>query len=374
MPDRIQIIVFSRYPQPGETKTRMIPALGPEGACNLQRAMSGHTLLTARVAAQATAAHLSVRYTGGSAKQLQRWLGNGTDYRPQGDGDLGDRMREAMATSFAEGSQATVIIGTDCPSLTPALLAEALHALRDHDVVFGPAADGGYYLIGLRRLIPGLFTGIQWGGETVLRQSLAAIDDQALAIKWLPPLNDVDRADDLPVWESVRPPPLGDPTEAAISVVIPALNEAATLGRTVAHIRRHVQEVIVVDGGSTDDTATIAHDAGARVRSAPAGRAAQMNVGALAATSPLLVFLHADTQLPDGFTGAIRRAAAQPGFAAGAFSFRIDGQGAGLRLIEAFTNFRSRYLQLPYGDQALFVAKARFHELGGYGHLPIMED
>jgi rSAM/selenodomain-associated transferase 2 len=133
-------------------------------------------------------------------------------------------------------------------------------------------------------------------------------------------------------------------------------------------------EVIVVDGGSTDETAELAASRGATVIQSKPGKAVQMNTGAAAAAGDILVFLHADTLLPEDFDHQIVSALNQNGVAAGAFRLTIDSTGAGIRIIECITNLRSILLQLPYGDQALFIRKMLFEEIGGFPELPIMED
>lgn len=166
----------------------------------------------------------------------------------------------------------------------------------------------------------------------------------------------------------------------AISIIIPTLNEAAHLAATLARTRSAetreviVPEVIVVDGGSTDGTVDLALAASARVLLTETNRARQMNTGARNATGDILLFLHADTLLPAGFAEHIERILAQPGTLAGAFQFRVDGPQRGLRFIEMTTNWRARVLQMPYGDQAIFMRAALFHRQGGFPALPFMED
>jgi len=104
------------------------------------------------------------------------------------------------------------------------------------------------------------------------------------------------------------------------------------------------------------------------------GRASQMNAGARIARGETLLFLHADTRLPPGFAGEVRRTLDLPGIAAGAFSLRIDGPGWGMRWVERAANWRSRILQLPYGDQGFFLKAELFRSLGGFPELPLMED
>lgn len=159
---------------------------------------------------------------------------------------------------------------------------------------------------------------------------------------------------------------------ALVSVIIPVLNEAGRIAATVASANN--AEVIVVDGGSDDDTVRIAQDLGVKVLlSNTANRAQQMNAGAQIATGETLLFLHADTLLPSQFDTMIRQATSR-NIVAGAFSLQIDGDFWGLRLVEIGVNMRSRIFALPYGDQAIFLNAKLFKHLGGFTDLPIMED
>lgn len=160
-----------------------------------------------------------------------------------------------------------------------------------------------------------------------------------------------------------------------ISVIIPAINEAAVISETIrrAALSRDT-EIIVVDGGSQDATMVTARSQGTRVMSAPPGRARQMNAGAAAARGDLFLFLHADTLLPPAYDLLIRQTMAASGTAAGAFRLRIGTRTAALRFIERVANFRSQVLQMPYGDQGLFLHRRTFGQLGGFSDTPIMED
>lgn len=160
-----------------------------------------------------------------------------------------------------------------------------------------------------------------------------------------------------------------------ISVVIPVLNDAEGLDRALATVQDCPGvESIVVDGGSSDESVKVAQTRDARILHSPAGRARQMNAGAAAADGTFLLFLHADTRLPRGFDQQVRRILTGQGVAAGAFQLRIDGRSAGLRLVERVSNWRSRYLQMPYGDQAIFLKAKLFHAMEGFPEMPIMED
>ena len=367
------LIVFTRLPEPGRTKTRLIPALGAEGAAELQRAMSVHTLIRARRAARNLRLTLEVHHAGGEPEAFHDWLGPDLSYRPQAAGDLGQRMAEACSTALADGASSVVVVGTDCPELDEAVLDQAFAELERSDVVLGPARDGGYYLIGLRRAHPELFEGISWGTETVLAETLAAAARMGLEVGRLATLSDVDLPEDLSIWESAGSARAATPVHT--SVIIPTLNEAGALAATLAEVVGEPGvEAIVADGGSCDATLGIAEAHGARVVQAGRGRGRQMNAGAAAAAGSILLFLHADTMLPRRFGGMIAEALDAQGVVGGAFRFRLDVRSPGLRLVELGANLRSRWLGLPYGDQALFLRADVFRSLGGYPECPIMED
>lgn len=201
-PPQEEIILFVRYPKGGEVKTRLIPHLGNEGAARLHRDLAEQTLGRAMAATGLRPARLTVAYTGGSAPEMAAWLGKAIPLRRQEGRDLGERMAEAFRAAWAGGTRRAVLIGSDCPGLTPALIADALALLANHDLVLGPAADGGYYLIGLKRdLAPRvqatLFRDIAWGSERVLGQTLARAAAAGLRLATLQELHDIDRPGDL---------------------------------------------------------------------------------------------------------------------------------------------------------------------------------
>ncbi|MEH2262981.1 TIGR04283 family arsenosugar biosynthesis glycosyltransferase [Nostoc sp.] len=162
---------------------------------------------------------------------------------------------------------------------------------------------------------------------------------------------------------------------AKISIIIAAINEARNIKETIATTQNRLNiEVILVDGGSQDDTVAIAQSLGVKVISSSPGRAVQMNAGAVASGGEILLFLHADTRLPTGFDEMICTALQQPGTVAGAFNLRIDAPLLSLRWVELGVKWRSHFCQMPYGDQAIFLTKESFQQIGGFPELPIMED
>ena len=199
------LIIFTRYPIPGKTKTRLIPALGAVGAANLHRELTEQTLTQARHLNTAEAIAVEVHVAGGEEHpDLAKWLGADLVYQLQGNGDLGDRMALSIDLALRAGRERVIIIGTDCPGLNADLLKSAFQTLHSHDLVLGPAIDGGYYLIGLRRFIPELFVGISWGTAEVLQQTVNIANKLGVSVGYLPPLADIDRPEDLPVWERIR--------------------------------------------------------------------------------------------------------------------------------------------------------------------------
>jgi rSAM/selenodomain-associated transferase 2/rSAM/selenodomain-associated transferase 1 len=374
---REHLIIFTRYPQAGKTKTRLIPALGAQGAAELQRRMTEHVLTTALALSQSRAMTIEIAYAGGNLELMQNWIGPGLKCRPQSEGDIGQRMRCALSDAFEAGHERVMIIGSDVPGITASIIRRAFDDLQTHDIVLGPAEDGGYYLIGMHRRAAAtasaaLFASVHWSSADVLSQTLGIAARLGLRFSLVDTLPDIDRPEDLVhLGHSLQP----ERSTAKISVIIPTLNEADQIAATLSDLSRMAEvETIVVDGGSRDATADLAEALGARVlRNAPS-RAAQMNAGAAAASGDILIFLHADTQLPKKFHHAVSQSTQQRGFTAGAFSLRIDSGLWGLRIIERVANWRSRVLGMPYGDQAIFLPRRLFFQIGGYQDMPIMED
>ncbi len=201
--EKQHLIIFTRYPEAGKTKTRMIPALGTKGAADLHRQMTEHTLTQVKQL-QSNAISFEVRFAGGDVHLMQGWLGSDLIYHSQGDGDLGQRMARSLLSAFQSGAENAVIIGTDCPDVNADILAEAFAKLHHYNLVLGPAMDGGYYLVGLQYPIPELFIDIDWGTAKVLQQTVEIAENLNLSVVYLPYLADIDRPEDLPIWEKYR--------------------------------------------------------------------------------------------------------------------------------------------------------------------------
>lgn len=162
-----------------------------------------------------------------------------------------------------------------------------------------------------------------------------------------------------------------------ISIIVPVLNEAQGIAAALAALaplRNRGHEVIVVDGGSSDGTAALSRRPADRVASAPRGRSSQMNAGAALARGEVLLFLHADTRLPENADARILEGLVASGRAWGRFDVRIEGASVCLPVIAFFMNLRSRATGIATGDQAIFIRREAFERAGGFPPLELMED
>uniref|UniRef100_UPI0040575BBA TIGR04282 family arsenosugar biosynthesis glycosyltransferase n=1 Tax=Candidatus Electrothrix sp. TaxID=2170559 RepID=UPI0040575BBA len=200
------IILFTRYPQAGKVKTRLIDRLGPKGAATLHGQLTHQVINTIQPALQARQVQLRVAYCGGSEEEMRGWLGHDLLLERQQGNDLGERMADAFARAWQQGAEQILLIGSDCPGINPSIIESGFKCLETHDLVLGPAVDGGYYLIGLQSSVQGiqqhkqyriLFQDIDWGTEQVLQQTLNQAQKAGFSFALLPELHDIDRPEDL---------------------------------------------------------------------------------------------------------------------------------------------------------------------------------
>jgi rSAM/selenodomain-associated transferase 1 len=193
----MHITVMARVPRPGHAKTRLVPALGADGAARLAQRLLEHALAQAQQAAPAGLA-LCLTPDGDAPPALHALAESaGAALTGQGEGDLGARMARAL-THGLQHARAAIVIGTDTPALDAAVLRAAAAALASHDSVFVPAFDGGFVLLGVRgRCPPGLLDGLTWSHAHVLRDTEARLRAHGFAPSHLPPLHDIDTPDDL---------------------------------------------------------------------------------------------------------------------------------------------------------------------------------
>lgn len=198
--DDAHLLVFARVPVLGQVKSRLAAEIGAPAALAAYR-----ELLDVTRAAAMGAGVPGTAWLAGPEAAVAAWEWPELAVRAQPPGDLGQRMAAAFAAAFAAGAGRVVVIGTDCPGLRAGHLTRAFALLTDHDVVLGPAADGGYYLLGLRQPQPVLFQHKAWSTASVLADTLADARRLGLRVARLPTLRDVDTAADLAAWRAETP-------------------------------------------------------------------------------------------------------------------------------------------------------------------------
>ena len=202
------LLVFTRYPEPGSTKTRMIPLLGSKGAAKLHRQMTEHLMEQIKDLPVSHDLLIEILFEGGDTSRFKKWLGKNYQYTAQCKGGIGIRMAQAFKASFEQGAFSTIIIGSDIPGITADLIKDAFLCLAGKNLVLGPAKDGGYYLIGLQKdamsdAVFHLFSSISWSTGAVLEQTIKKAEKLGLSYYLIQELEDVDKPEDIHVWEKV---------------------------------------------------------------------------------------------------------------------------------------------------------------------------
>lgn len=210
------LIVFVKEPRPGAVKTRLASAIGPEAAADVYRALAEQEIR--RTAPRPGEYSRLFFFTPAEARErIQSWL-PGESLWPQGGDDLGARMAGAFAEAFRRGARRAAVIGTDVPWVSRGLVADALSALGEHDVVLGPTADGGYYLLALDRPRPELFGGIAWSTRSVFAATVERAGALGLGVSVLEELPDIDTLEDVRAhWDELRPMIEGRPAADALT-------------------------------------------------------------------------------------------------------------------------------------------------------------
>ncbi len=183
-------VLFTRFPDAGKAKTRLIPAIGADGAAAIHKILTERTIATLR----SSNCQVEIRYTGADKSAFQKWLGGDLTFLAQPDGDLTDRLLAALLPA------PVLFFGSDTPDLKDYHIEQAITALQDHDVVVGPAEDGGYYCIGVNDSYQFLFEDMPWSTDQVLSETLRRVAEQGMTCKMLETLSDCDTPEDLARW------------------------------------------------------------------------------------------------------------------------------------------------------------------------------
>ncbi|XP_064632014.1 uncharacterized protein LOC135490645 isoform X2 [Lineus longissimus] len=411
---REAVYIFTRYPEPGKCKTRLVPMLGEKGAARVQMLMTEHILGQVLELKNAKPdLHVVVYFSGTNEKTMHYWIdrkyaNHKLLLKPQRGDDLGEKLMNACLDSFHSGVERLIIVGCDIPGINHGILEDAFSMLKwdDCDLVIGPAEDGGYYLLGTNRrigvnTIESLFKGIEWGTSKVFEQQVEAAEFLGMkAAKLDQTLRDVDTPEDIGVFEQELGVRTKEVTSPMWSIIIPCLNEVDEIENCLQSAILSCSEpskveLIICDGGSDDGSVEkvkeVLTDRGVlwKLIHSPAGRGRQMVAGASESSGDNLLFLHVDSRLPQNFDQHAEDCLWIPGIVAGAFRFQLDfepgkvdpetGKTSKLskfqaRLLEWGANIRSKYGELPYGDQAIFLRKKIYLQVGGMPGYPLFED
>jgi len=186
------LIIFVKNPVAGKVKTRLAQSIGSDNALHIYKLLLRHT----HSVACKVDADVQVWYSS-KIDRTDLWETGSFGKHLQKGGNLGQRMSNAIQKGFSDGYERVAIIGSDCPALAPEHIKKTFSKLDDSDCVIGPASDGGYYLLGLRRFLPGIFEGMKWSHGSVLDETLAILGQQNYTVSLLEELNDIDTFEDL---------------------------------------------------------------------------------------------------------------------------------------------------------------------------------
>lgn len=373
------IIIFTRIPEDGKTKTRLMPSFSP------RECKEFHTACIKDIFTVCSSCKRDIIISylpGNDMTDFKRLFDNTVYFRKQRGDDLGSRMYNALSDALKEYDRC-ILIGTDVPELKRSDILSAFLSLNKKDIVLGPTTDGGYYLVGMKQPIRALFSNKTYGHKDVFRDACRAVC-ATHSIGLVRAIHDIDTNRDIHeyMWRlrKIQPKaasPLNNTQHflikrQQISIIIPVYNEEKTIAALQMQLWsiRNQCEIIFVDGGSTDHTKEMIHSDFIFIASNK-GRAAQMNTGALKSHGDILLFLHSDSILPSNALSEIR--SVMTGHFFGAFGIRFPSKSILMHINQFLSNMRMRR-GILFGDQGIFIDRDLFFKIGMYPALPIMED
>lgn len=215
MQDHDTVITFCKYPTETKVKTRIAETLGNKFAASIYKIFAEHTF---RELLKTETVVPYLFFTEKNDKEkIEKWAGNKFILELQEGNDLGNRMYNAFKKVINKGSKKTVVIGTDIPDMSSNIIRNAMYALDNSDVVIGPSNDGGYYLLGMKKLYKNLFSGIEWSSESVLSLTLEKLNTLNLNYSMLPEFIDIDTEQDLKMWLAEGPTAKVSPLKAQVN-------------------------------------------------------------------------------------------------------------------------------------------------------------
>lgn len=381
------VIIFTRVPVPGKTKTRMMPHLTPVQCARLHKCFLQDILSECQRCGADIYIHYTMeKETGNEGEERMRLLlgstGKKAVYVPQKGESLGERMYHAIEETLKKGYRSCVLLGTDVPELKAGEIKRAFGELGKKDIVFGRTADGGYYLVGMKKASREAFSLKRYGHKSVLEETVSQLEKAGVSVGFTGMLHDMDTPEDLRDYRNrIRQKPELRDTAAGryvsaiskISVIVPIYNEERTIDAMQSQLQKLKGkcEILFVDGGSTDATLSkIAPEF--TVLHSPKGRANQMNLGAKKSTGDILFFLHCDSELPEKPLAWIRKV--MQGYRAGCFGIAFHSWNFFMFTCRVISNHRIKDRKVMFGDQGIFLDRDLFFEAGMFPDIPIMED
>jgi rSAM/selenodomain-associated transferase 1/rSAM/selenodomain-associated transferase 2 len=392
------IILFMRYPETGKVKSRLAATIGPHEALKVFQKLVRRTLgMLFELKWFRPQVQLFLFFTPPDKKSFMEEMYPGPwEFIPQEGSHLGERMARAFDHVMARGCRRIVMIGSDIADMEMADLDEAFEALCRGQAVLGPAADGGFYLIGLSQTCPAAFESESWGTSEVFQRTYEILSCSGSLVHKLEERRDIDRADDLQWFD-------GNPLfRDRLSVIVPTLNLPDQLESWLKNLQAELwpdDEIIVVQGQEAVELgnrkvkeresckiemfitsqpssllASMLPSHSIRWLISPKGRGMQLNEGAWTATGDIFLFLHDDCSPPPHFGYFIRKSTRSSRMSMGCFQLAFSSSTPALDKIAQWANFRTRWFKLPYGDQGFFCRCEVFQKVGGFRKPFLMED
>jgi hypothetical protein len=370
--NRTALILFARHPEPGRVKTRLAKHMGDQAACDLYEKLlrlSLGVLGDFRRLAPRTDVFVAITPAESLSAFRDRFATPWTLTAQEGR-HLGERMASAFLDLFRRGYDRVLLVGSDLPDLSAQGLQSAFRALDDADAVVGPAQDGGFYAVGLRRPCPKAFQDPQWGTPDVFERTLAALKAEGLSIRLLPVRRDVDRPEDLSALQRHWA------LSSNVSVIVPTLAPRRRLLPWIQHVQNLLWpgDDLCVVRGVLGEQAPPQRSDGVLWLESPPGRGRQMNHGARSTSGNILWFLHDDCLPGPSAAYQVRKILRDFRFSLGCFRLGFSPTNRALDAIAAWANGRTRIFRLPYGDQGLFCRRDVFEAAGGFARPFLMED
>lgn len=373
------LIIFTRVPEPGKTKTRLMPYFTPKQCAKL------HTCFLKDIAKMCGELEedVFICHTPQDEKQILHTIfGTKAEYFLQSESGLGERMFEAIDFVLKKGYEACVLIGTDVPEVDSRDIRQAFELLETKEVVFAPVVDGGYYLVGMKEAKREVFEQKTYGHGNVLHDTMTGLQNCGITVGLLDEKNDIDTREDIVRFrERMRKNKQLQHSETGkylmrtgkISIILPIYNEEKTIQKMVKQLEslKNKCEILFVDGGSTDRTLEYIGEE-YTVLHCEKGRGRQMNLGAKKSTGDILFFLHCDSELPEKPLEQIRTVMKDYRF--GCFGIAFHSKNFFMFTCRVISNHRIKDRKVVFGDQGIFIDRDLFFEVGMFPEIPLMED